>query len=148
MPKYIGPYRIERAHAEASAYQVDLPEDLATRRIYPTFHVSKLRRHEPNDDRLFPARDSKFFYDFGAPHEDEWLIDEIVGHHWKKSSVEFDVRWNLGETTREPLTRVNKLEAYNAYLELMGVQHWRGLPRIKEPVKSVPVDPGNPSTAR
>ncbi|VDB95766.1 unnamed protein product [Peniophora sp. CBMAI 1063] len=146
MPKYIGPYPVESANAESSAYKIRLPEDLATRRIYATFHVSKLRRHEPNNDNLFPSRDSKFFYDFGAPHEDEWLIDEITAHHWNKNTVEFDVRWNLGETTREPLSRVNKLEAYAAYLELLGAQSWRGLPRIKGPT-ATSKDPANPQKA-
>ncbi|TBU21884.1 hypothetical protein BD311DRAFT_743310 [Dichomitus squalens] len=41
IPKYIGPYT-----------------DMKDRRINPTFHASLLRRHEANDDVLFPHRDS------------------------------------------------------------------------------------------
>ncbi|VDC01447.1 unnamed protein product [Peniophora sp. CBMAI 1063] len=142
MPKYIGPYPVESANTESSAYEIKLPGDLATRRIHSTFHVSKLRRYEPNNDNLFPSRDSKFFYDFGTPHEDEWLIDEITAHHWNKNTVKFNVRWNLGETMREPLSCVNKVEAYVAYLELLGVQSWCGLPRIKGPIATLK-DPAN-----
>lgn len=50
VPKFIGPYTVLKANPETSNYTLDLPEDLRQRRMHPVFHVSRLRRHEPNDD--------------------------------------------------------------------------------------------------
>jgi hypothetical protein len=44
------------------------------------------------------------YYNFSQEAKDEWYVDEIQSHHWNKSVLEFQVRWNLGDTTWEPLT--------------------------------------------
>jgi hypothetical protein len=79
-PKYIGPFRVTKALPDSSNYELELSEELKARRIHPRFHVSLLRPFEPNDDTLFPGRESKQFYNFGMPDDDEWLVDEIMGH--------------------------------------------------------------------
>lgn len=84
LPKYLGPYRIIRANTATSNYTIELPEDLARRRVHPTFHFSKLRRHEPNDDSLFPHRETRVYYDIGTPANAEWLVEEILDHRWKR----------------------------------------------------------------
>ncbi|KAL1940906.1 hypothetical protein VTO73DRAFT_7542 [Trametes versicolor] len=128
-PKYIGPYRVLKAQPSTSTYTLELPEDLVRRRIHPTFHAALLRRHEPNDDALFPRREAQKFYDFGTPDEQEWLVEDIAGHQWKGRNVEFLVHWSTGEHTWEPLAHCDELKALDDYLALMGVDDWRHLPR-------------------
>lgn len=132
-PKYVGPYRVTRAHPETSSYTLELPDDLVRRRVHPTFHSALLRPHEANDDALFPGREARKFYDFGAPDDGEWMVDEIVGHRWKGRAVEFLVHWTLGDHTWEPLANCEELQALDDYLALMGVEHWRALPRRVAP---------------
>ena len=105
-----------------------MPAELVERRIHPTFHASLLRRHEPNDDVLFPHREAKSFYDFGNDDETEWLVDEIVAHRWDGRRIEFQVRWTLGDTTWEPYAHCKDLAALDEYLALRGVKDWRSLP--------------------
>ena len=78
---------------------------------------------------LFPNRKKAEPYDFGAPDGAEWHVDEIVGHNWKGRNIEFLVKWNLGDSTWEPLTNCNELEALDAYLTLMNVKEWQELPK-------------------
>ncbi|KAL1944124.1 hypothetical protein VTO73DRAFT_3309 [Trametes versicolor] len=127
-PKYVGPYAVVQAHPETSSYTLDLPDELVRRRIHPTFHSALLRPHEANDDALFPGREARKFYDFGAPDDGEWMVDEITGHRWKGRAVEFLVHWTLGDHTWEPLAHCEELQALDDYLALMGVDHWRALP--------------------
>jgi hypothetical protein len=129
MPKYVGPYRILKSYPNSSSYRLDLPESLRKRRIHPTFHISRLRRHEKNDEVLFPHREVKVWYDFGDDDAEEWLVDDIIGHRWANKRVEFEVRWNLGDTTWEPYSHVKDLEALDDYLVLQGVSDCRSLPK-------------------
>ena len=129
MPKYIGPYEIVAAAPESSTYTLALPPELVKRRIHPTFHVSRLRRHEPNDDAVFPHREVNTFYDFGDDPEKEWLVDDIIAHEWHGNTVRFLVQWTAGDYTWEPWTAVRELEAISRYFDLMGVTHWRSLPK-------------------
>jgi hypothetical protein len=57
-------------------------------------------------------------YNFGAPDDQEWFIDEIIGHHWEREGLELYVRWSLGDTTWEPLRSCKNLEALDCYWEL------------------------------
>jgi hypothetical protein len=141
-PKYIGPFRVAKAMPETSAYDLELSPELLARRIHPRFHVSLLRAHEPNDDHLFPSRESKRFYDFGMPDDDEWLVDEIVGHKFVGKSIEFNVRWTAGDHTWEPYTHVKDLEALDHYYALMGVTRWQQLGRRNDdPGEDPSLDP-------
>ena len=90
-PKYIGPFRVTEAFPDTSTYVLELSPELAARKIHPRFHSLLLRPFEPNDDELFPSRESKHFYDFGMPDDDKWLVDEIVGHHFIGSTIKFEV---------------------------------------------------------
>jgi hypothetical protein len=65
LPKYIGPYKIVKAHNDTSTVKLELPVELESRRISPTFHSSLIRPHIGNNDELFPKRDVKSHYDFG-----------------------------------------------------------------------------------
>src|ERR1700683_1503520 len=91
VPKYIDPFKVTNVFPESSNYELELSEELIARRIYPKFHISLLRPFEPNDNVIFPSRESNAFYDFGMPDDDEWLVDEIVGHRFVRKSIEFNV---------------------------------------------------------
>src|SRR6266436_2210840 len=54
MPKFIGPYEVTKSHPNESRYTLDLPPELKARRIHPSFHVTRLRPYNKNDDQLFP----------------------------------------------------------------------------------------------
>jgi hypothetical protein len=128
-PRFIGPYKIKQSFPESSVYELDLPESLKKRRIHAKFHVNLLRRHEPNDDERFPHRDIKSYYDFGNDENEEWLVDEIIGHRWIGEQIEFEVRWNLGDSTWEPYDNVKKLAALDEYIDLQGTKSWKALPK-------------------
>ena len=88
-----------------------------------------MRPHDANDDTLFPNRHHPDPYDFGAPDEAEWYVEEIMAHGWKGRSVEFEVKWSLGDTTWESLENCNDLAALDTYLALLGAKDWQNLPR-------------------
>jgi hypothetical protein len=90
-PKYIGPFNVTKVISKTSDYDLELSPELVARRIHPRCHVSLLRAHEPNDDAMFPGRESKHFYNFGMPDDDEWLIDEITSHKFTGRSIKFNV---------------------------------------------------------
>ena len=82
MPTFIGPYPVVKANPETSNYTLKLPIELESRNIHPTFHVSVLKPHVPNDDNQFPSRDVHIYYDFGYGDEAEQEVDEILAHQW------------------------------------------------------------------
>lgn len=131
MPKFIGPYKVIKAKADTSTYTLDLPPALKQRRIHPTFHVSLLRPYYASSDALFPNRMTPEPYDFGASAEQEWFVDDIIGHRrtGDGESVEYEIRWSLGDTTWEPHSECKKLEALDRYLELHKVKFPSQLPR-------------------
>ena len=49
-PKYIGPYKVVEAHIAASTVKLELPPELTAQWVHPTFHVSLVRAHVPNND--------------------------------------------------------------------------------------------------
>ncbi|KAI0324780.1 hypothetical protein GY45DRAFT_1229859, partial [Cubamyces sp. BRFM 1775] len=113
---------------ESLTCTLELPPKLAGRGIHPTFHVSRLRPHEPNDDTMFPHRDVNVFYNFGDDPYREHLVDDIRAHQWKGNAVLFLVQWADGDTTWEDWSNVRDLEALDRYFEILGVTDWRALP--------------------
>jgi len=65
MPKFIGPYKVTESHPNKSRYTLDLPPELKARRIHPSFHVTRLRPYNKNDNALFPKHEVCTYYDFG-----------------------------------------------------------------------------------
>ena len=59
LPKFIGLYKVVEAHTTASTVTFELPPELTARQVHPTFHVSLLRAHVPNDNTRFPRHDTK-----------------------------------------------------------------------------------------
>jgi len=91
--------------------------------------MSLLRPHSPNDDTLFPNRRKVQPYDFSTLDETEWYVNKIVDHCWTGRKIEFLVKWNLGDSTWEPLTNCNELEVLNNYLTLDDIKNWQDLPK-------------------
>jgi hypothetical protein len=132
LPKYIGPYKIVQAHNNTYTVKLELPVELESRQISPTFHSSLIRPHIGNNDELFPKRDMKSHYVFGEVDNQEWFVDKIIVHQWVDDKIlEFQVRWTLGDITWEPLAECKELEALSIYLELRRVKAPRKLPRHK-----------------
>ena len=112
VPKYIGPYKVVKAHNEASTVMLELPPALIAWHISPTFHMGLVQKFITNNDKLFPKWDAKSFYDFGQDNKQEWLVKEITSHQWMNSKeLKLKVRWMLGDTTWEPLVLCKDLQA-------------------------------------
>ena len=129
LPKFIGKYKVVEVHTDASTATLELLPELTAQWVHPTFHMSLLRAHVPNDDARFPHRDMKAYYDFRAADEPEWCVDEILAHRWVDSmGLELQVRWTLGDMMWEPLASCKELAALDEYLELRGAKRPRDLP--------------------
>lgn len=128
---YIGPYPIASCNPSTLNYALDLPEELHACNIHLNIHISVLKPHVSNDDSRFPARDVQVHYDFSQDANVEWEVDEVLAHQWDGCSLCFLVKWNLGDTTWEPLKTCNELWALDEYLALRGVQKPSQLPKHK-----------------
>ena len=131
-PLYIGPYEILEAFPETSNYVLKLPPQLEQRGIHPRFHVSRLAPHEPNDNATFPGREVSVFYDFGEDPDREAQVREILGHAWVQESIWFKVKWELGDTTWEPLDHCNDLVHLDEYLTLQNAADVGDLPKRED----------------
>ena len=118
-PKFIGPFKIARTQPETSNYTLELPAALQMRGIIPTFHVSLIQPYHASNDALFPNRLYLDPYDFGAPKDQEWFVDNIIAHRWNRpKELEYQVRWSLGDTTWEPHANCSKLAALDQYFSV------------------------------
>lgn len=91
MPKFIGPFTVQQVDHQHSNYTLELPPEMADRRIHPTFHASVLHPFEPNDSEKFPHQDTTYLYDYGTPEDNEWWVDEILAHRWIGRRIEFNI---------------------------------------------------------
>jgi hypothetical protein len=118
MPRFDGPYTIVSVSPESSTYTLDLPDHT---NVYPTFHVSELKRHVPNNTELYPSQEQQrpgpIITNTGA---EEWEIEKILdrrtcrhGHQylvcWHRYGPEADV-WVPGKELED----TNVLQEYNA----------------------------------
>ena len=128
-PKYVGPYKVLQTRPETSNYTLELLAALQECKIHPTFHMSLLRPYQVSNDTLFPNRAQPEPYDFGAPDDTEWFVDELLGHRWEEKTLKFQVCWSLGDTTWESYGLCKDLTALDKYLELQGVKRPAQLPQ-------------------
>ena len=129
LPRYIGPYKVVEVHTAALTVTLELPPELVSRWVHPTFHLNLIWAHMANDDERFPCHDMQLYYDFGPTDEHEWFIDKILAHRWvNEKDLEFQVWWTLGDVTWEPKASCKDLEALDAYLELRRATRPRDLP--------------------
>jgi hypothetical protein len=134
-PKYVEPYKVIKADLASSTYMLELPVALQECRIIPKFHISLLKPYIVSSDAMFLNRLHPEPYDFRAPDDQEWFIDEIMGHRWHKGSrlqnLKFEVRWSLGDTTWETYESCRDLEALDHYLEVHGIKCPTQLTRLQ-----------------
>ena len=72
---------------------------------------------------MFPNQVHPEPYDFGTPDDQEWFVEDLLGHLWVEGkNLEFEVRWSLGNTTWEPLSSCKELVVLDRYLEIQEVQ--------------------------
>ncbi|KAF7791976.1 hypothetical protein EIP86_003003 [Pleurotus ostreatoroseus] len=57
----------------------------------------------------------------------------VLRHRWVRGKVEFHIRWAAGGTIWEPYAEYKDLQVLDEFLELIGVRHWRALPRRHAP---------------
>ena len=89
-PKYIGPYKVVEAHTAASAVRLELPPELTARQVHPTFHMSLVQAHVPNNNKRFPHCNMAMCYNFRTADEPEWFVNEILAHCWvDRAHLEF-----------------------------------------------------------
>ena len=81
-PKFVGPFKVAKTYLETSNYTLELLTALQAQNIFPKFHVSLLRPYYASSDTLFPNWLQPEPYDFGTPEDQEWFIDDIIGHRW------------------------------------------------------------------
>jgi len=129
VPKFIGPYRVIKEVEKGASYKLDLPTEMMKRGLHPVFHVSKLRIHQPNDDRLFPGRQLHQLPGFGVDPT-EWEVDRILSHTGRGSETLFQLKWKSGDITWARLADVKHLVAYSDYMEAMGAETVSALPPI------------------
>lgn len=127
IPKYIGPYRILQDFNNSS-FKLDLPSHLKRRGIHDVFHVSLLREHIPNDDRLFPGWLDTQIGD--TPEiEGEWAVDRILSHAGSKADTIFEIKWKSRDVTWLPYYQITHLQALTEYLDLLGERNIHKLPK-------------------
>ena len=109
-------------------FELDLPPWLKQCGVHPVFHLSLLRAHIPNDDRLFPGRLETQVADFGEV-EPEWSVKRILSHQGSGTNAIFEVKWTSGNITWMAYIEVSHLAAMNEYLALIEVEKIDDLPR-------------------
>ncbi|KIJ33958.1 hypothetical protein M422DRAFT_263916 [Sphaerobolus stellatus SS14] len=124
------PYKVFKVDNNKSSVGLELPPELIKHRIHLTFHMKLIHSHITNDDECFPNREVNALYKLGMSHEQEWFVNEIIGHQWTNNGkIDFQVKWMLGDVTWESLHECNKLEALERYLEIHGIDNPQQLPR-------------------
>jgi hypothetical protein len=118
MPIFIGPYPVVKSYSDTSNYKLKLPIELEAQNIHPTFHVSLLKPHIPNDDNHFPSCDVHIYYDFGYGDKAEQEVNKILAHQWDGQALRLLVKWSSGDSTWEPLKSCDKLHALDEYLSI------------------------------
>jgi hypothetical protein len=91
MPRFDGPYPIVSTNPESSTYTLDLPQHT---NVYPTFHVSELKRHVPNNAELFPSRELQCPGPIVTPTGQElWEIECILDKLKRGRGHQYLIRW-------------------------------------------------------
>ncbi len=132
VPKYIGPYRILKDFANSS-FRLELPSNLKSRGIHDVFHVSLLRIHVPNDDRLFLGElITKLALQMTT--RGEWAVDQIIGHSGSRTDALFQVKWKSGDVTWLPYEKTDHLDALSEYFDALGIENVSQLRDSRIPV--------------
>lgn len=135
-PKYIGPFKILDDYKN-DTYLLDLPSELKQRGLHPSFHAHLLRIHVPNDDRRFPGRELRQISSVG--NLEEWAVSGIESHHGKGKNSMFKLTWKTGDSVWLQYHEVKDLEAFDQYLEALGVTSISSLPKLVSDESGLPL---------
>jgi hypothetical protein len=117
MPRFDGPYTIIDANPTLSSFMLEL---LNSPGIFPTFHISELKRFTANDKTLFPSREhARPGPIVGPSGEEEWMIDEIVDERRRGRGMQYLVKWTgYGDEENRwlPSRELNECEALDRWL--------------------------------
>ena len=92
MPQFNRPYEVTQAFPESFLYKLKLPP---TTKTHPTFHVTQICTHTPNDDQLFPSCTNNAPKLLVTPDgSEEYFIDEILEHRPRGWGHQFLVHWS------------------------------------------------------
>jgi hypothetical protein len=92
MPRFDGLYEVLQAHPEALSYTLQLPP---SSKALPTFHISHLHRHFPNDNKLFlgPAQHTPKPL-VTVDGTTEYFINQIINQRPRGRGYQFLVCWS------------------------------------------------------
>ncbi|KAH9913309.1 hypothetical protein B0H21DRAFT_828544 [Amylocystis lapponica] len=120
-----------------NSYRLELSRNLKRRGVHDVFHVSLLRIHEPNDDRLFPGRRDSQIAEL-EEQEEEWAINQIVSHTGAREDAIFEAIWKSGDRTWVPYGSISYLAAVRSYFDMLGIDN---MSELQAGTGSPPDDP-------
>ncbi|KZS86390.1 hypothetical protein SISNIDRAFT_386676, partial [Sistotremastrum niveocremeum HHB9708] len=106
---------------DGSSFKVDPPSDKKAQDLHPVLHASLLSF--PNWQQLLDASVGT------APAVNvEWPVQKFVSHSGSGTGLLFEVLWQSGDVSWEPLGNGKHLDALASYLEALGVDSITSLP--------------------
>jgi uncharacterized protein YuzE len=129
LDRYVGPFKIIRAHPETSTYKLELP---ANYKIHPTFHARLLKAAVPNDPELFPEREPARPGPAFPDDEDEYEIEKILDHKDVRGKRRYLVHWLGYPTSDDQWVDANDIHApeiLQPYLDSINAAPQRPLQR-------------------
>jgi hypothetical protein len=107
-PRFIGPYRIAKV-VSPTAYKLELPP---TMKIHPVFHVSLLRKYQPNPEE-FGERCQVPPPPVVINDQQEYEVERILDKRTRRRRTEYLVKWagyELYDATWEPLDSLDNAQ--------------------------------------
>ena len=123
-PINLGPFEIIKSNGKNS-FSLKLPSNM---RVHNSFHVSKLKLSNQNDNNKFPLRELQPPPDpiINEDGESEYEIEKIVDHRKKRNRMEYRVRWKGFDSTEDTWETTNTLskerDSINDYLDSLNEQ--------------------------
>ena len=109
------------------SFKLELPNELKQTEVHNIFHLSLLRIHISNDDRLFPGQQENQLR-LRPEVEEEWAVEEVLSHHGSKGDIIFELKWKSGDITWLPSHDIAHLQVLKNYLDAQGMDQINQLP--------------------
>jgi hypothetical protein len=116
-PRWDGPFKVVEVFRDTSTYRLQLTHD---DKSHPVFHISKLKRYNPNDTNNFPSREPPRPGPIDVDGEEEFEVEAIVDEKGKGRGLRYLVKWRGYPDTDngwEPLANVKGTEALKRWKE-------------------------------
>ena len=102
------------------SFKLELPNELKQTEVHNIFHLSLLRIHISNNDRLFPGQQENQLT-LRPEVEEEWAVEEALSHYGSKGDIIFELKWKSGDITWLPSHDIAHLQVLKHYLDAQGV---------------------------